>query len=137
MTTSIRRIEYFHTLVEDKSGVAYGLLELLKKKGVNLVAFTAFPSGPGHIQVDFFPDNTKQLQAAMAEAGIRLTGPGQAFLIQGGDDAGAILKHHQQLSDAGINVIASNGVSDGTGRFGYVLWVKDEDYERAASAMGV
>jgi len=35
-----------------------------------------------------------------------------------------------------INVVASNGVNDGSGRFGFILWVKPEDYEKAAVALG-
>ncbi len=137
MSQSVRRAEYYYATFEDKSGVAKGLLELFQKKGVNLVAFTAFPTGPGRAQIDFFPKNPKALRTALAEVGIKLIGPKMAFLIQGADDVGAVVKHHQSLSDAGINVIAANGVSDSGGMFGYVLWVDPEDYEKAAAALGV
>ncbi len=63
--------------------------------------------------------------------------PKHAFLVQGEDDVGAIVDLHQRLSSAGINVHAANGVSAGSSRFGYVLWVKPQDYERAARALGV
>ena len=32
---------------------------------------------------------------------------------------------------------ASTGVSDGSGKYGYVLYVKEEDCERAARALGI
>jgi hypothetical protein len=84
-----------------------------------------------------FPENAEQLLSAAAEEGVMLVGPKKAFLIQGEDRPGALVDHHMKLSKAGINVRAANGVASGSGEFGYVLWVKYEDYEKAAQALGV
>jgi hypothetical protein len=113
------------------------LLEFLSAHSVNLTAFTAFPRGDGRAQLDFFPENTETLHQAAKEAGIDLVGPKQAFLIQGDDRTGVLVEHHLRLADAGVNVYAANGVNDGRGRFGYVLWVRPEDYLKAARALGV
>ena len=137
MATLIKRIEYYYCAVEDKHGKGYWLLEHLRQKNVNLAAFTAFPTGGGRSQLDLIPDDAEALKAAAAEAGVSLVGPKHAFLVQGEDDVGAIVELHQRLSSAGINVHAANGVSAGSSRFGYVLWVKPQDYERAARALGV
>ena len=137
MAVLIKRIEYYYCAVEDKHGKGYWLLEHLRQKNVNLVAFTAFPTGGGRSQLDFIPDDSEKLKAAAAEAGVSLVGPKHAFLVQGEDDVGAIVDLHQRLSSAGISVHAANGVSAGSARFGYVLWVKPQDYERAAQALGV
>jgi hypothetical protein len=137
MELSVQRAEYFYANVDDTSGVAYGLLELFKKNGVSLVAFTAFPAGPGRSQIDFFPESAKKLKAVLADVGISIVGPKNAFLVQGVNDVGALVEQHRKLSDAGINVHAANGVADGSGRFGYVLWVNPDDYERAAQVLGV
>ncbi len=137
MAETVRKVEYFYATVSDKPGEGRRLLEHLSEKGVNLVAFTAFPIGGDQAQLDFFPENPEQLQKAAADAGITLVGPKKAFLIQGEDRVGALHEHHLKLSNAGINVHAANGVCNGSGRFGYVLWVKPEDYEAAARALGV
>ncbi len=137
MAVTIRRIEYYYTTVEDKHGKGYWLLEHFRQKGVNLVAFTAFPRGAGRSQMDFVPEDAETLKAAAAEANISLVGPKRAFVVQGEDKVGAIVELHHKLSSAGINVFAANGVSDGTGRFGYILWVKSEDYDSAARVLGV
>lgn len=137
MADTIRKVEYFCATVEDKPGEASRLLRHFSKKGVNLVALTAFPLGDGRSQLDFFPESAEKIQKAAADAGLTLVGPKKAFLIQGEDRPGALVEHHQRLSNAGINVHASNGVSDGSGRFGYVLWVKPEDFEEAARTLGV
>jgi len=136
MAETVRRVEYFYATVEDKPGEGRRLLEHLSEKGVNLVAFTAFPVGAGRSQLDFFPESTELLQKAAADAGITLVGPKRAFLIQGEDRIGALHDHHLRLSNAGINVYAANGVVDGRGRYGYILWVKPEDYEKAAQVLG-
>ena len=137
MAILIKRIEYYYCAVEDKHGKGYWLLEHLRQKNVNLVAFTAFPTGSGRSQLDFVPDDSEQLKVAAEEAGISLVGPKHAFLVQGEDNVGAIVDLHRKLSSAGINVHAANGVSAGSERFGYILWVSPQDYERAAHALGV
>lgn len=137
MAEKIRRVEYFYVVVEDKPGEGSRLLKNFREKGVNLIALTAFPLGDGRSQLDFFPESTEKLQKAATDAGLTLVGPKKAFLIQGEDRIGALVEHHMKLSNAGINVHAANGVSDGSGRFGYVLWVKPEDFEKAARALGV
>ncbi len=120
MAEAVQRIEYFYVTVEDKPGTAFQLLAQLKVRGVNLVAFTAFPIQGGQSQLDFFPENAEQLLSAAADEGITLVGPRKAFLIQGEDRPGALIDHHKRLSEAGINVRAVNGVASGSGEFGYV-----------------
>jgi hypothetical protein len=136
MAESVQKIEYFYAMVSDKPGEGRRLLEHLSERGINLIAFTAFPLSEGQSQLDFFPENPEQLQKAAADAGIELVGPKKAFLVQGRDRIGALHEHHLKLSNAGINVHASNGVIDGGGRFGFVLWVRPEDYEKAAEVLG-
>ena len=65
MDSTIKRIEYYYCAVEDKHGKGYWLLEHLRQKGVNLVAFTAFPTGGGRSQLDFVPDNPESLKEAV------------------------------------------------------------------------
>lgn len=136
MDSTIKQIEYYYCAVENKHGIGYWLLEHLRQKGVNLVAFTAFPTGGGRSQLDFVPDDPESLKKAVAEAGLTLIGPKRAFLIQGQDDVGGIVELHRKLGSAEINVYAANGVSAGSGLFGYILWVNPEDYEKAAHVLG-
>jgi hypothetical protein len=137
MVETVRRAEYFYTTVEDKPGEARRLLEFCSAHEVHLVNFTAFPTGSGKAQLDFIPENVGKLQQAAEEAGIPLVGPKLAFLIQGQDRLGVLVEYHLRLADAGVNVYAANGTTDGRGGFGYVLWVKPEDYDKAAKALGV
>ncbi len=137
MAESVKRVEYYYAIVMDGPGEARRLLEFCSAHGVNLINFTAFPIGEGEVQMDFFPEEPQKLRMASEEAGIPLIGPKKAFLIRGKDRLGVLIEHHLRLADAGINVYAANGTTDGRGGFGYIIWVAEDDYESAAQALGV
>lgn len=137
MPSVIRRVDYFNTTVRDRPGEAYKLLAQLAEMGLNLVAFTAVPVGPSTTQLTLFPEDTTRLEAAAQRAGMSLEGPHPAFLVQGDDELGALAGIHHELFQADVNVYASSGVTDGKGTFGYLLYVRPEDYDRAAAALGV
>jgi hypothetical protein len=136
MAETVRTMEYYYAQVEDRPGEGRKLLEFLSAHSINLTAFTAFPTENGRSQLDFFPEDIGKLKAAAEEAGFPLVGPKRAFLIQGDDRTGVLVEYHLRLADAGINVHASNGVHDGSGRFGYVLWVNPEEHDKAAQILG-
>jgi hypothetical protein len=137
MAYGIRRIEYFTTTVHDQPGEAYKLLSQLADLGLNLVAFTAVPVGPLRAQLTIFPDDPLRMADAARKAGLVLDGPHPALLVQGDDELGALARIHGTLYDANVNVYASSGVADGRGSFGYVIYVRPDDYVRAAAALGI
>jgi hypothetical protein len=132
----VTKVEYFYATVADEPGEARRLLEFCSAHGVNLMNFTAFPIGGGQAQLDFFPEDVQKLKVAAEEARISLVGPKKAFLIRGDDRLGVLGEYHLRLADAGISVYAANGTTDGRGSFGCVLWVRPEDYDQAAKALG-
>jgi len=136
MAEVVRRVEYFYAIVENKPGEGHKLLEFLSAHGVNLLSFTAFPIDEERAQLDFVPEDIGELQIAATEAGVELVGPKKALLVQGDDRTGVLVEYHLRLSDAGVNVYAANGVTGGRGRFGYIIWVKPEDFDKAAKALG-
>lgn len=137
MTAKIRRVEYFNTTVHDRPGEAYRLLSQLAGEEVVLLAFSAVPSDSEHTQLVLFPVSTERLARAAEKNGIVLTGPQHAFLVQGDDELGALLEIHRRLTDAQVNVYASTGVTDNRGGFGYIFWVREGDFEKAAHTLGV
>jgi hypothetical protein len=137
MAFEIRRVDYYYTSVKDEPGAAYRILTQLAGLGVNLLAFTAVPVGPTRAQLALFPENDGKLTAAARQAGLVLDGPHAALLVQGDDELGALAGVHERLFQAGIDVYASSGVTDGRGSFGYVVYVREDQFERAASALGV
>lgn len=135
MLESVKNVDYYYTIVQDRPGEARKLLEFLSERMVNLLALTAFPVGEGKSQIDLIPEDPEKLKEAAEDARISLVGPKKAFLLQGEDRIGALYDFHLKLSNAGINIYACNGVVDGTGRFGYVIWVAPADYEEASRVL--
>jgi hypothetical protein len=136
MCARIRTVDYFYATVEDRPGQACQLLSQLASAEVNLLAFSAVPTGPEHTQLVLFPENMAALARAAEESGFTITGPQRAFLIQGDDRLGALAEIHQKLCDAHINVYASTGVTDGKGGYGYVIYVRPDDIDTAANVLG-
>ncbi len=137
MSYKIFRADYFYTTVKDQPGEAYRLLSTLAGLGINLLAFTAVPIGPMTTQLTLFPGDKSKLINEAARSGLTLDGPHRALLVQGDDELGAVADLHAKLYRANVNVYASNGVTDGDGCFGYIFYVRPEDYEKAAVALGV
>jgi len=137
MSYKIRKVEYFYCSVVDQPGEAYKLLSQLEQGGINLLAFTAIPVGPDRTQLTLFPEVASKLMTEAKRSGFNLDGPHPAILVQGDDELGALADIHQILYQAKVNVYASNGVTDSNGSFGYLLYVRPEDYDKAAAALKV
>ena len=131
MAYTIRRADYYYATITEEPGSAYTMLAELARLGVNLLAFTGVPVGPLRVQLGLFPDEPHRLEIAAQGMGLPLDGPHRALLVQGDDELGALASIHCRLADAGVNVYASSGVTDGRGSFGYVLYVRPDDIERA------
>jgi hypothetical protein len=137
MAFTIRRVEYYYASVRDELGAAYRVLSQLAELGVNLLAFTAMPSGPSLAQFALFPDDPSKLIAQARTAGLPLDGPYHALLVQGDDELGALANVHEQLVEAGVDIFASSGVTDNRGAFGYLVYVREDQFEKAARALAL
>lgn len=130
-----QKVSYFAMQVPNRVGEAGRILAGLAKAGINLLAFTGFPSGR-RAQMDFIPANPATFLAVARGMKLRLRDRKTAFLIQGTDQRGAIAKITSKLATSKINVTAVDAVCAGAGRFGAILWVKQKDVNRAARALG-
>ena len=137
MPFTIQRIEYYYATVKDRPGGAYTLLNQLAGMGINQLAFAAIPVGPNSTQLAIFPQDSARLVNESKRVDMHLDGPHHALLIQGDDELGALAGIHQKLFEANINVFSSSGVTDGRGSYGYLIYIKEEDFDRAAETLGV
>ena len=135
MAFTIRKVDYFYATAGDEAGAGYRILSQLAELGINLLAFVAVPVGPARTQLTLFPEDAAKLQSAAGQARLALDGPHHALLVQGDDELGALADVHDRIAQAGVHVYASNGVTDGRGSYGYVLYVRPEEYARAAAAV--
>ena len=137
MSHKIRRADYYYANVPDRPGEAYKVLNDLADLGINMLGFAAVPTGPNHTQLTIFPEDALDLESTAKKAGLELIGPYRAILVQGEDELGALVDIHQMLYEAKVNVYASNGVADGQGSYGYVIYIRPEEYEQATKALGI
>ena len=115
MTFDIRHVNYFYANIEDQQGEAYKVLAQMADLGINLLAFAGVPMGPTRTQLTLFPEDS--------------------LLVQGDDALGVLANIHEKLHKAKVNVFASTGVTDGKGCYGYILYIRPDDYQRAATAL--
>ncbi len=137
MPITVSRSTYYYVTVKDEPGEGHRVLAHLAGLGVNLLAFTAVPAGPTRTQFTLFPEDEAKLAHAAESSGFSLDGPHPALLVRGDDELGALAGIHEKLFEAGVNVYASSGITDGKGSFGYVVYVQPQQYERAAQALGI
>jgi predicted amino acid-binding ACT domain protein len=135
MPDTVRLVEYFYVMAPQKPGVGAALLAELQQAGVNLLAFSGFPSGRG-AQVDFIPEDPAAFRAAARKAKWKVTGPKRALLVTGDDRAGVVAEIMRRLAEAKINVTAIDAVCAGASRYGAILWVAPRDVTQAARALG-
>jgi len=137
MAFTVRRVDYYYANVRDEVGAAYRILAELAARGVGLLAFTAVPTGVSMAQFALFPEDPNRLVAEAQAAQMPLEGPHYALLVQGDNELGALADVHARIFEAGVDIYASTGVTDGRGAFGYVVYVREDQFEQAAAALGV
>src|SRR2546427_315202 len=99
MPETVRAVDYFYVLVPDKPGEGARILGELKRAGVNLVAYSGFPSGRG-AQLDFVPTDPDAFRAVAKQNKWKVKGPKRAFVIEGDDRIGACSDVLQKLAAA-------------------------------------
>lgn len=135
MSVQVRAVDYFTTTLHGPPESAYHLLSRLAGGGVSLMAFNAIPAGLESMQLVIFPEDSAVLEAVAREQRMALSGPDRAILIQGDDELGALARLHEQLARAGVQPYASAGLTDRAGGFGYIVYVRKDQFAAAASAL--
>jgi hypothetical protein len=135
MSDTVRRVEYFYVVVPDKPGECAKVLSALAAAGINLLAFSGFPSARKG-QLDLVPEDSAAFKLAAKTLKLKLSPRKSGFLLQGEDRVGAMNETLDKLAGAKINVTAMDAVSSGDGHYGAIFWVKPEAVARAAKLLG-
>jgi len=136
MADVVRAAQYFKVEIPDTSGTLAHLLAPLHQAGVNLLAVHAFPR-KRRTQVDLVPEDLTAFKHKVKQLKWKVKGPQTCFLVDGDDRPGALADLTGQLSSAKINITAVTGKSVGPGRFGAILWVKQQNVKKAAKVFGI
>ncbi|OGW42230.1 MAG: hypothetical protein A2132_07010 [Nitrospirae bacterium RBG_16_43_11] len=134
MADVIRKVVYYKTEVPDKPGEGARILVALKAEGVNMLAFSGFPSGR-RAQMDFMPEDEALFKKAAKKAGLKLSTKKTGFLVQGDDRVGAVSEIMTKVAAAKINITALDAIVAGGGRYGVIFWVKPDDVRKTAKLL--
>ena len=136
MALDIKKVEYYNITVDGYAGEGYKLLSVFAGVGVNLLAFKAVPVEPKHTRFSLFPDDSSKMKNGAKKAGLNLDGPYTALIVKGYDDeSGALADIYEKLSRADVNVYESSGIANIKESYGVVLYLKQEDCEKAMAAL--
>ncbi len=135
MADSVSKVSYCYVKVPHRAGRGEAILNELRNANVNLLAFSGFPLKGGTSQLDLVTEKVAPIRRVTRKLNLRLSSPKKGFLIQGKDKVGAVHRHLKKLAAANINITAADAVSAGQGRYGMILWVKPDQYARAARAL--
>ncbi|HZI85072.1 MAG TPA: hypothetical protein VFF44_14230, partial [Casimicrobiaceae bacterium] len=119
----------------NSAGQGAKVLDGLAAHGVNLLAFSGFPSR-GKGQLDLVPEESAALVRAAKKLNLRLSKKKSGFLLEGKDRVGAMGKTLGKLAKAKINVTAMDAVVAGNGRFAAIFWVKPKYVAKTAKLLG-
>ena len=134
MTENVRKVDYFYTFVPNTAGQGSKILAALAEEGVNLLAFSGFPSGR-RAQLDLVPEDSAALKRAAKKLKLKLSPRKTGFLLQGDDRVGAMTGILDALAKAKISVTACDAVTAGNGRFAAIFWVKPKKVAKAAKLL--
>lgn len=136
MALDIHKVEYFNITVEGNAAEGFKLLSVFAGAGVNLLAFKAVPVESNRTQFSLFPDDSSKMNDGAKKAGLDLDGPHPALIVKGYDDqSGECANVHEKLSQAGIDVYESSGIANIKGSYGIILYLNQEDCEKAMVAL--
>ena len=136
MADRVLKARYCKVMVPHRAGHGAALLGVIADAGINLLAYSGFPAGGGKAQLDLVADDMGAVRRVAAKHGWRTSAVKRCFVIQGDDRVGAVQRHFADLARARINITAADAVAAGKNRYGMLLWVKPNDYARAARALG-
>ena len=137
MSYKIRRLNYYYAITQDKPGEAHKILSILADVGVNQLAFNIMQMGPERSQITLFPEDSSLMVNVAKKAGLNLDGPYQAILVQGSDELGALIEVHEKLHDANINIASSTAIADASGSYGYLIYVRPDEYDKATATLSI
>jgi hypothetical protein len=132
---NVRQVTHFTIEIEDAVGSGARVLESLRS--ANLIAVWGYSTGSGKATLEIAPEDAGAFGAAAKAANLDVGAPSTVFYLTGDDRAGAMADAFAALAKAGVSVGAAQGIADGRGHFGAMIYVAAGDAAKAASALGV
>jgi hypothetical protein len=131
--TTVARITYFVSNLENKPGALLRVMRELKAKNIALAGLWGIETREKAGRLYVVPENPEELKSAWESAGL-LTGEGTGFFITGENRTGVLNESLDALANAGVNVDAIDAIAVG-GQFGSYIWVDEADIDKASEAL--
>ncbi len=135
MDVDVKRVDTFNLIVQSDVAEASSMLGSVVGAGVDFLAFKAVPAGAGRTRFTLVPIDGSKLLEGAAAAGLTVDGPHPAILVVGDERPGALAEIYERLARAGISVEESTGIAHINDGYGVVLYLRDEDCDRAIAAL--
>lgn len=135
MALDIMKIDYYNVTIDGQITSASKLLSTIVDAGVDFHAFKAIPVKPHQTQFTLFAKDSSKMTDGAKRSGLKVTGPYAALLIKGDEKAGALADIYQKLSQAGIQVEEACGIADINAGYGVILYLSEEDCDKALIAL--
>jgi hypothetical protein len=135
MALDIMKIDYYNILIDGQITSASKLLSTIVGAGVDFHAFKAISVKPDQTQFTLFAKDTSKMTDGAKRSGLRIDGPHAALLIKGDEKSGALADIYKQLSRAGIQVEEACGIADINAGYGVILYLSEEDCDKALTAL--
>ncbi|HXX63442.1 MAG TPA: hypothetical protein VEO56_06545 [Bacteroidota bacterium] len=129
-----QRIKCFKIALEDKPGALLAVTKELKSKNLNYLGLSGWSTQGGQAEIYVVARNPDKLRELWKPSG-KILREGTGFLVKGADKTGALIKALESLASAGINIAAIDAIAV-AGTYGVLIWVADQDVEKAAAALG-
>lgn len=136
MPSAISTLKYFSVTLPDKVGEGARLLAALKEAGVNLTAAWGYPVKGKKTVVDLAPADAKVFVKAAKKLKLEVSAAKPAFLWSGDDRPGALAAVLAKLAEGGVNVHALQAVAAGSRKYGAMLQVAGDDFQKAKKLLG-
>jgi hypothetical protein len=130
-----KKSEYYNIIVQGHIAEGSKLLTTIADAGVDFLAYKAIPLDRKRTQFTLFPIDGSKMTSGAIKAGLKLEGPYSAVIITGDEKSGALAEIYRKLSQAGIQVEESSGIAHINGGYGVVLYLKQEDCDKAMAAL--
>lgn len=137
MTWEIKKVEYHNITVDGAAGEGAKLLSQVAGFGVNLLAYKAIQLEPSlSTRFSLFPDDSSKMSNGAKKAGLDIDGPYSALFIKGDEDeSGALADIYERLSRAGIFVRESSGIANIKESYGVILYLNQDDCDKAVAVL--
>jgi hypothetical protein len=129
------KVEYYSVIVPNKPGKGAQVLSALKEAGVNFTGIWGYPIGKKKSGIDLVADDPVLFKKAARKLKIKVGKKQTAFHITGADHPGALAEVLAKLAARKINVHAAQAICGGSGRFGALVQVDQDDAKKAAKAL--